>query len=363
MAATEFGVNHPLAVKLWSRRLFHEVIKETWVGKFMGEDSNSLIQIQPEPSKGPGDQVTVGLRMLLSGAGIQGDDTLEGNEEALTTYNDALVLNQLRHATRSKGKMSEQRVPFSVREENRMALRDWWAERIEIWAANQLANNTAQTDTRYTGNNSTFTVDANHLLVCGPNGIGSTGETSISSTTVPGTGNYFTLADLDRAVTRAKTLSPKIRPIRAGGKDYYVCFLHPYQVYGLRQDTSTTTGWQLIQRAAMSGGDVANNPIFTGALGVYNNVVLHEWSYVPTGVSASAVATNTIRRAIFGGAQAANMVYGQDNGPNQMSWVEELFDFGNQLGVSAGMIAGMKATQFNSQNFGTIVMSSYAPTV
>jgi len=57
------------------------------------------------------------------------------------------------------------------------------------------------------------------------------------------------------------------------------------------------------------------------------------------------------------------MAYGQDNGPNQMSWVEELFDFGNQLGVSAGMIAGLKTTRFNSQNFGTIVMSSYAPTV
>ena len=332
------------------------------MGKFIGEDSNSLIQLKSETNKGPGDQVTVGLRMLLSGAGIQGDDTLEGNEEALTTYSDAILINQLRHATRSKGKMSEQRVPFSVREENRMALKDWWTERIEVWAANQLANYTAQTDTRYTGNNATVTVDTSHLLICGD--TSATTELSISATSAPGTGNYFKLADLDAAVTRAKTMSPKIRPIRAGGKDYYVCFLHPYQVYGLRQDTSTTTGWQLIQRAAMTGGDVANNPIFTGALGVYNNVVLHEWSYIPTGVSVSAVAsTNLIRRAVFCGAQAATMAYGQDNGPNQMSWVEELFDFGNQLGVSAGMIAGLKTTRFNSQNFGTIVMSSYAPTV
>lgn len=363
MAATEFGVNHPLAVKLWSRRLFHEVIKETWVGKFMGEDSNSLIQVQSEPSKGPGDQVTIGLRMLLSGAGIQGDDTLEGNEEALTTYTDAILINQLRHATRSKGKMSEQRVPFSVREENRMALRDWWAERIETAAANQLAGYTAQTDTRYTGNNATVTVDSNHLIICGPNGVGQTGETSISATTAPGTGNYLTLTDIDRAVAKAKTMSPKIRPIRAGGKDYYVLFLHPYQVYGLRNDTSASNSWVTLQRAAVQGGETTGNPIFTGALGVYNNVVLHEWSYLPTGVSNSAATLNTIRRAVFCGAQAAGMAYGQDNGPNQMSWVEELFDFGNQLGVSAGMIFGMKKTVFNSQDFGTIVLSSYAPTV
>jgi hypothetical protein len=70
--------------------------------------------------------------MLLTGAGVQGDNTQEGNEEALTVYNDALVINQLRHATRSGGKMSEQRVPFDVREENRMALKDWWTERINF---------------------------------------------------------------------------------------------------------------------------------------------------------------------------------------------------------------------------------------
>ncbi len=363
MASTEYGVNHPLAVKLWSRRLFHEVIKETWVGKFMGEDSNSMIQIQPEPSKGPGDRVRLGLRMLLTGAGIQGDDTLEGNEEALVTYTDDLLINQLRHATRSKGKMSEQRVPFSVREENRMALRDWWTERIEVWAANHLACNTAQTDTRYTGNNATVTVDANHLIIAGPNGAGSTAETSISATTSIGTGNYLTLTDIDRAVARAKTLSPKIRPIRMNGSDYYVMFLHPYQVYGLRNDQAAANSWGTLQRAAIQGGQITGNPIFTGALGVYNNVILHEWSYLPNAVSVSAVSVNATRRAVFGGAQAAAFAYGQGGGPNQMSWVEEVFDFGNQLGVAAGMIAGLKATQFNSAMFGTIVVSSYAPTV
>jgi hypothetical protein len=44
-----------------------------------------------------------------------------------------------------------------------------------------------------------------------------------------------------------------------------------------------------------------------------------------------------------------------------MNWVEELFDYNNQLGVAAGMIAGMKKTQFNSMDFGTIVFATYAP--
>jgi N4-gp56 family major capsid protein len=355
MAATSYGVNHPMAVKLWSRKLFYEVFKETWVSKFIGDDSNSLIQMKGETSKGPGDRVRVGLRMLLSGNGVQGDNTQEGNEEALTVYYDDIVIDQLRHATRSGGKMSEQRVPFDVREENRGALKDWWTERIETWAANQLAGNTGQTDTRYTGNQAAITVDSSHLIIAGGAG---TAETSIS-----GSGEYLTLTDIDRCVARAKTMSPKIRPIKIGGKDYYVMFLHPYQVFQLRNDTSVTNSWVTLQRTAMQGGEVTGNPLFTGALGVYNNVILHEWSYLPTAVSASAAATTKIRRAVFAGAQAAVMAYGQDNGPNQMTWVEELFDYGNQLGVSAGLIGGLKKTVFNSADFGTIVVSSYAPTV
>ena len=54
------------------------------------------------------------------------------------------------------------------------------------------------------------------------------------------------------------------------------------------------------------------------------------------------------------------MAYGKDSSGGEMSWVEEMFDYGNQLGVSAGMIAGLKKTRFNSADFGTIVVPTYA---
>ncbi|KKK78727.1 hypothetical protein LCGC14_2840640, partial [marine sediment metagenome] len=46
-----------------------------------------------------------------------------------------------------------------------------------------------------------------------------------------------------------------------------------------------------------------------------------------------------------------------------MTWVEELFDYENQLGVAAGQISGLKKSIFNSNDFGTIVMTGYAPAV
>ena len=104
-----------------------------------------------------------------------------------------------------------------------------------------------------------------------------------------------------------------------------------------------------------------DNPIFTGALGMYNGVVLHESTRVPKGQnSTSAVEVASTRRAVLCGAQAVTMAFGQGNTANKFSRAEELFDYGNQLGVAAGAIFGMKKTQFNSADFGTVVVASYA---
>ena len=48
------------------------------------------------------------------------------------------------------------------------------------------------------------------------------------------------------------------------------------------------------------------------------------------------------------------MAFGRDNSPQRMSWVEEMFDYGNQLGVSAGCIAGLKRTIYNSESFSVV---------
>ena len=43
MGASSYPLNHPLAVKLWAKKLFQEALKETWFSKFIGEGTDSLI--------------------------------------------------------------------------------------------------------------------------------------------------------------------------------------------------------------------------------------------------------------------------------------------------------------------------------
>lgn len=347
MATSQYGVGHPLAVKLWSRKLFQEALKQCWMSKFIGDDSSALVQKMEETSKGPGDRITVGLRMQLSGNGVSGDGTLEGNEEALTTYSDNLLIDQLRHAVRSDGKMSEQRIPFEIREQARLGLQDWWADRIDTALFNQLGGNSGVSDTRFTGGNTATTFSSNNIIYA-DQGAGSS-EATVASHSASA---VMALKYIDYAVEKAKTNTPAIRPIKVMGEDKYVLFLHPYQVVDLR--TSTSTGqWLDIQKAAMQGGQISKNPIYTGALGEYNGCVIHESTRVPS-------ITTGIRRGIFCGAQAAVLAFGQNNSENKMTWTEELFDYGNQLGVSAGMIWGAKKTIFNSQDFGSIIIATYA---
>lgn len=350
MALSSWGVNDALAVKLWSKKLFVDALKDTSYQQFIGKSASSLIQVKDETSKGAGDKVTFGLRMQLSGDGVLEDGTLEGNEESLTTYSDSVTINQLRHAVRSSGKMSEKRVTFSVRDEAKQGLQDWWTNRLDTSFFNQLCGYTTQTDTRYTGNVATLAPTTNRIKRAG----GVANDNSLTST------NIFNLNLIDACVEMAQTVSPTVRPIRVNGKEKYVMFLHPYQVYDMRTNTSEGQ-WLDITKAALQGGKTEGNAIYTNALGEYNGVILFANSRVTQGVNASTgAAVTTARRAVFCGAQAGVIAYGQDGTGDNMSWVEELFDYENQLGVSAGMIFGMKKTQFNSEDFGTIVVPTYA---
>jgi N4-gp56 family major capsid protein len=354
MATTSYGVNDNLAVKLWAKKLFAEALKETFFSELMGPGSDSVIQLRSEMNKSEGDRVRIGLRMQLSGDGVSGDGTLEGNEEALTTYYDDVFIDQLRHAVRSAGKMSEQRVPFSVRNEARMGLQDWWSDRLDNWFFNQVCGNTAVTDVRYTGMQATVAPGTSSQIW---SEAGTTSDADLDST-----GDTMTLAVIDAAVVLAKTRTLPLRPAKIRGRKCFAFIMHPYQVRDLKQASSGQT-WMDIQRSLVEGGFLGekDSPIFKGGsmVGYYNGCLLLESNRITTGAVTTTADTDT-RRAVLLGAQAAAFAYGQKQGATEMSWTEELFDYQNQLGVSAGMIAGLTKLVFNGYDHGTIVASTYA---
>lgn len=351
MAVTSFATGDNLAVKLWSKKIAVEALKQTWCYKFMGSDDNSVIQIFDDTQKSPGDRVRIPLRRLLVAAGVLGDLTLEGNEERINYYTNDCYIQQLRHAVREGGKFTRQLVPFDIREHARASLQDWWADRIDFWFMNQLCGNTAQTDIRYTGLQSAVAPDTDHIIY-------PAGRTTVGDVASATSACVFTLTMIDVAVEKAKSLQVPIRPIMVNGEEKYVMFMHHSVVTDMR--TNTNAGqWYDIQKAAMQGGNVTQNPIYTGAIGEYNGTILHASNRMPLAQTAGSAVANT-RVSVFAGAQACAMAFGRDNGPERFNWVEDYFDYENQFGVAAGCIAGMVKNTFNGSDFATIALPTWS---
>lgn len=369
MANTAFGVNDAETVKVWRKKLAIEARKKSAFDKMIGTGPDSLIQQVDDLKKSAGDTVKTTLVMQMTGRGTQGDATLEGNEESLATYVDSVVINQIRHAHRSQGKMSEQRVAFDVRKTARDRLSDWIASRMDRSIMLQLSGYTGGTvtehgetyagsDTIYTGNNATLAPNSTSKYRLDNNSGTITLQQAEDEALGSADTMNITILDMIKAV--AETRSPMIRPIMISGEKHYVFFMHPYQVRDLRTNTSTGQ-WLDITKAAYQGLADTKNPIFSGSLGVYNNIILKESPRVPQGVNSStSAAISTVRRSVLCGAQAATIAFANGSEYESWTWQEKEFDYGNQGGISAGCIYGVKKNRWNSIDFSSLVVSTYA---
>lgn len=364
MAVTRWGVNDANAVKLFSKVLDAEVLKETFYERFTGTGAMSLIHIKTELNKGRGDEVKYNLRYLLSGRGVGEGQPLVGNEEALSIYQDSLKLGYLRHGVRfaSEYTIDAQRINFDMRNEARDAMKDWFPERLDTIVFNHLCGYTpanvegTTSGSVFTGGNLILPPSANRILRGGATPTTNATDQAVAADTTAG----FKLSLIDRAVYKARTSSPTIRPIRQGGKEYYVCFISEEQALALRADTASVGSWFDLQKARLQGGEGDTNGIFSGAFGMYNNTVIHVSNRITRGVhSTTGAAVPNTRRAVFCGAQALAGGYGQKNTLTKFNWSEETFDYDEEVGIAARLVFGFKKTQYKGEDYGTVVITTY----
>lgn len=367
MAATTIERNHALAPRVWARVLALEALHACEADRLVGEDSGSIIQMRDELTKTAGDRLTIGLRTQLDGDGQIGTATLKGNEEELDFLSDDLYIDNQRHAVKIKGVISQQRVLFDLRSEAKSGLVDWWKKRVDIGLLNQLAGNTAQTSLKYTANNAVTAPDAAHKIYGG-------GATASNQLTDVSFG--FDITMIDKMVFLAETLPTPIRKANYGESyEGYCLELHPTQILQMRTNMSQGQ-WNEIQLAAMKGGEITKNPIFTGADGYYNGVVIRKDARVPWGDNSQGNAMHhtdlgtpgagktNVARGIFMGAQAAGIAFGRAGGrPEKFRWVEALDDYEDEYGVAASMIWGAKKMIFNAKDFSVITCETFSPAV
>src|SRR5574337_470095 len=140
MAYAAYGVNDSFAVKLWSKSLAKAERNSLDLTDLIGESENDIIQEKRELSKGKGDKITYGLTTRLTGDGITEGQSADGNAEALSTFVDALYINELGHVVGvpSDDTIDAQRVPFNLRATCRDRMAAWWKDRRSVSFFNQV---------------------------------------------------------------------------------------------------------------------------------------------------------------------------------------------------------------------------------
>lgn len=355
-----------LVPQVWQKELYKDVADGMYFtqNNQMGKDSNKVIQIKDELAKVKGDRVTFGLSPKLSGNGVDGDADLEGQEESSTQYSQSVLINQKRFGVRLQGQLTEQKAAYDMRMEakEKLAIRMMEFQERQIMMKLGGVTTTTLTDV----NGVTYSADATwsnspaavptadeaagsgSRYVCSK----STGIDAIADTDI------FTTTLITKARVKAKLASPAIQPLRIDGENYYIMYIHPWQEADLK--TASGSVWAQAQREAQVRGD--KNPLFTGALGVWDKVILFDHEYVPTAATGAAFAVGgtataaRVFRALLCGRQAG--VFAQCKNPN--GFVEKAFDYNNKVGYATGLIGGFQKATLNSLDYGVISVDTGA---
>ena len=325
---TILGTRAPeeLIPKYWAKKVWTAGIRNSYFNKFMGSSSGSIIQIYEDLSKKNGDRVRIPLRLPLTGAGRIGDEQLEGYEEVTQHRYCDVTLNQLRHATILEGRFEEKKTELPLRTEAHEQLSDWISDYMDLaWFA--MLTGTEHPFIKNPTDKFPFTIEppsANRTMFAG----GKTAESQITATDV------FNTDLISAAKLKAKE-DPytAIRPVKVDGHETYVMLINPYQARDLRQDPK----WIEAQEHANIRGE--KNPIFSGAYGIFDGIVIHVHERVPrtdTGDGGTAVG-----HAMLLGAQAGIFTEGE-----RPRYVTKEFDYDNKVGYAVSRMCGMKKVQF-----------------
>lgn len=336
-----------LVLKSWAKKTWQAGIKESYFSKFMGRDAKSIIHVKEELSRGRGTTINIPLLMPLFGAGVIGDNLLEGKEEALVYRDFEVPLNQVRHAVRLEGRFEEQKTQQTMREDARSGLSEWLSTYLDLSIFGILTGVTPSFIKNATTDIFPFTLDAptdDRILYAGS----ATAENAITAS------DKFDTSIIGKAKRMARAdENTAIRPIRVNGAEHYVMVIDQWQARDLKEDQR----WIEAQESANIRGE--KNPIFSGAIGMWDGVVIHESNRVPR--TATGASSAMVGHALFLGAQAC--VFAEGEAPR---WVEKEFDYDNKYGVSIGRMFGLKKAQFkfdgtNWTDFGVInVLTSSA---
>ena len=355
MATTDFGAASALRVKEWSLTVTMQGRDDSfWFSNgFVSAntaDQNKPIQRVTELSKTKrGLECVMPMAMDISAdAAVVGDNLLDGNESAIDTDYQAIRVDQIRFATKSAGEMSEQSTVLNFRTQSKdklaFALSDVTDELGFLTAAGRAYTLNTDGTTRGTSQLPSLTFAAD-VAAASTNRVIYAGSATSEATLTAADKMSWDLIIQAKAMAKRK----RIRPIRMGGRSFYIMVMSTEQCRDLEQSPDYKT----LQAQAMPRG--LDNPLFTNAKKVVGDVVIHDHQKVfntlglSSGSRWGAASTVHGAQAMLLGAQALG--FAEITGDTGAGWRENpgSNDFGNRQSIGYGRKMGLLKPQYKSK--------------
>lgn len=330
-----------LIVQQWDAKYYKETLNANIFKPFMRPSTNSIIQVKEDLSKKKGDSVTFALRNKLGNSAVTGSSVLEGNEEDMDTRSFRVIVDQYRNAVRVAD-LEEQFSAIPLREAAKDALMDWNMElmRDKIITALGSINGVAYASASEAQKDAWLVDNADRVLFGAAVSNNSANDHSASLANIDNTNDQLTASAISLMKRRAKTCSPRIRPMspREGGSksDSFVMFVPSLLLRDLTQDAT----FMQANREARNRGKL--NPIFTGADYIFDNVAIIEVEDIGviSGVGAGGI---DVAPCYMCGAQAIAMAWAK-----RPETVEKTFDYEDKKGVAVRQIFEIEKMVFGS---------------
>lgn len=327
-----------LTPQQWDDQFFTAYVRENRFKRYMGTDENSIIHLKEDLTKKKGDKITFALVNELTGNGVTGNSTLEGNEEALDSRSHALTVAPLRHAVAITD-WDEQKSAIDLRNAGKTMLKMWAMTKMRdgIITALGSINGTAYASASEADKDAWLVDNADRVLFGSAKSNASSNDHSTSLANIDNTNDKLTPEVISLAKRMAQTASPKIRPIRLSeDEEWYVMFCASQSFRDLATNSTMT---QANRDARQRGLD---NPLFTGGALVWDGVIIRE---IPEIAVLSGVGNGGIDVApnYLVGAQAIGIGWAQ-----RTKSTTQVADYNFRHGVGISEIRGIEKLLFGS---------------
>ncbi len=328
-----------LRVQQWDSKFFKEWIQKNRFAKYAGTSESNIIQVKEDLTKKKGDRLHFALVNRLENDATTGTDTLEGNEEDMTSRSHRLTVDKRRNAVRV-AEMEQQKSAIDLRRAGRSVLMDWAMEdyRDLIISALGSINGTAYGSAGETAKDAWLVDNADRVLFgAAKSNDSGPGDHSAALGNIDNTNDKLDAAAVSLMKRIAQTASPKIRPIRTSGdEEWFVMFAHPLAFRDLKTDSVITQAQREV------GIKMQNNRLFNGGDIVWDGVIIREIVDIATlsGVGAGSI---DVAPTYMCGAQALGVGYAK-------RWTSktQTFDYGDKVGVAMEQIYGVEKLTFGT---------------